>query len=71
MTAPLGEIVAAGIELLDAVIAGIRDIDVALAVHRHAIGPVELAVASAVAAPLGEIVAVGVELLDAVIISAT
>ena len=59
--------VAGGVELLDAIVGGVGDVDVARAVDGHAVGVLELAVGRAVAAPGGEVVAGGVELLDALV----
>src|SRR5881396_2445654 len=53
------------VELLDAIVVRVRDVDVPAPVGRHAVGEVELAVARAGAPPRGEDVAVRVELLDA------
>src|SRR5204862_6470133 len=62
---PDGEQGAVPVELLDAVVARVRDVDVPAAVGRHEEGVVELSVARAVAPPGGEEGAVRVELLDA------
>ena len=68
LAAPLAEVATVGVEFLHTVITGISDIDIPLAVHRHALGLRELPVSRAPTAPLAEVAAAGVEFLDAVII---
>src|ERR671935_176597 len=69
MTPPRGEEGAARVELLDAVVERVRDVDVPAPVGRHAGGGVELSVARARASPRREEGAACVELLDAVVAS--
>ena len=57
----------AGNDTLDAVVAGVGDEDVSATIHGDTFGGVELPVPAARAAPLGQEVAGGVELLDAAI----
>jgi hypothetical protein len=57
----------AGVELLDAVVPGVGHVDVALAVHGHAPGLVELALSAASTAECAQEVESAVELLNAVV----
>src|SRR5262249_21766672 len=65
---PRGEEGTARIELLDAVVARIRDVDAPAPVGRHAKGTAELSVARAETPPRGEEGAARIELLDAVVV---
>ena len=65
--APFGNKGSRAAELLNATVAGIRHIDIAAAVHRHAIGAADLAIARAGAAPIRDIVSAAVEFLNAVV----
>src|SRR5439155_330522 len=64
---PRGEEGASRVELLNAIVARIRDVDVPAPVGRHAVGVAELPVPRAEAPPRGEEGTVRVELLDAVV----
>ena len=66
MTAPLRQIIAVAVELLNAVIVCVGHINIVAAVHRNAYGIFKLAVAGAITAPLRQIVAAAGELLNAV-----
>src|SRR5436309_2362570 len=61
------DLASGALELLDAVVVRIRDVDVPAPVGRHAVGVLELAVARAVASPGGDEGAARVELLNAVV----
>ena len=52
---------------MDPVIAGVRDVDVAVGVHGHPVGTIELARSAALAAPLGQGLSGGRQLLDPVV----
>ena len=65
--APLGHELAVLVELLDAVVPGVGNVDVAVLVHRHAPRLVELAVALTLRAEGHQELAAGVELLDAMV----
>src|SRR5206468_1944172 len=53
--APLGQVGARAGELLNAIVVGVRDVDVAGTVGRHSAGKAELPVAAAFRTPLGEV----------------
>ena len=56
-----------GVELLDAVVPGIGDVDVAVLVHRHSPGLVEFRRLVAAGTEDSQNLAVGVELLDSIV----
>ena len=62
-----GEKVAGGVIRLHPVIAPIADIDIAIAIHRHIGGMVQLAPAGTIAAELGQVLPFGGELLHPVV----
>src|SRR5207248_3199698 len=68
LAAPLGQGGAAGRELLDALVAVVGYVDVALGIQGDAMGEAELAWAAAQAPPLGYRLAARRQLLDAVVV---
>ncbi len=64
---PFAKINMIRVEILDAVVAGIRHIDIAIGRHFHSIGIKELSIAIALSSPLAQIYTVVREIRDAMI----
>src|SRR5262249_32868634 len=65
--APLGEVVSVAVELLDAVVAVVANVDIACEIRGHRSEAGKLSVARAGRSPLRDVVPRGIELLDSTV----